>query len=94
MVTGVGEALASAAAAVLALIYLSSTGPHRYSAATLRQGVVSVGDVHCLCVGHTGMDLVTFVPLPLSVPHKQTEHGHDDEEEKDDAHDSPCRLAL
>lgn len=35
VVTGVGEALASAAAAVLALIYLSSTGPHRYSAATL-----------------------------------------------------------
>lgn len=34
VVAGVGEALAGAAAA-LALIYLSSTGPHRYSAATL-----------------------------------------------------------
>lgn len=34
VVTGVGEALATAAAA-LALIDLSSAGPHRYSTATL-----------------------------------------------------------
>lgn len=35
VVTGVREALAATAAAALALIDLSSTGPHRYSTATL-----------------------------------------------------------
>lgn len=47
MVTGVGETLA-AAAAVLALTDLWSAGPHRYRAATLRQRIVSVSDVHGL----------------------------------------------
>lgn len=59
-----------------------------------RQRVVSVGNVHGLWVRYTWLDLMALVPLPLSVPHKQTKHGHDDEEEKDDAHDSPCWLAL
>ena len=59
-----------------------------------RQGIVSVVDVHCLCVGHTGLNLLALVPLPLSVPHKHTKHGHDDEEEKDNAHDSSRRVAL
>lgn len=94
MVTRVREALATATAAVLALTDLRSTGPHRYSTATLRERVVSVGNMHRLCIGYTWLDLMPLVPLPLSVPHKQTQHGHDDEKEKDDAHDSPCGLAL
>lgn len=35
-----------------------------------------------------------FVPLPLPVPHKQAEHGHNDEKQEDNSHDGACRLPL
>ena len=59
-----------------------------------RERVVGAGDVHGLCVGHTGLDLMALLPLLLSVPQEQAEHGHDDEEQEDDSHDGPGRLAL
>lgn len=66
------------------------------TAATLRcfrEGVVSVGNTQGWCVRDT-RHVLAFVSLSLPEPNKQAEHGHDDQEQKDDAHDSTRGLAL
>lgn len=57
------------------------------------QRVVCRGDVQRWCIGDTG-HMVAFLPLPVAEPNHQTEHGHDEQQQEDDAQDSAGRLAL
>lgn len=57
------------------------------------EGVVGVCDAHSGGVRDAG-HVLAFVSLSLPEPNKQAEHGHDDEEQEDDAHDGPGGLAL
>lgn len=38
--------------------------------------------------------VVAFLSLPVSEPDHQTEHGHDEQQQEDDAQDGAGRLAL
>lgn len=44
-------------------------------------------------VGDTG-HVVAFLSLPVAEPHHQAEHGHDEQQQEDDAQDGAGRLAL
>lgn len=57
------------------------------------QRVVCRSDVQRWCIGDTG-HMVAFLPLPVAEPHHQTEHGHDEQQQEDDAQDGAGRLAL
>lgn len=49
--------------------------------------------MQCRCVGDT-RHVMAFLSLPVAEPHHQTEHGHDEQQQEDDAKDGAGRLAL